>query len=57
MCDGVLFVERANELVVRRSAKPVIGGAIVKARVISPIMCRILDPKPGELSMARLTSR
>ena len=56
--DGVLFVERANELAVRRLAKPVTGGAIVKARVNSPKnWCRTLDPKPGELFMARLKFR
>ncbi len=36
--DGVLFVERANELAVRRLVKGVIPGAIVKARVNNPLV-------------------
>ena len=36
--DGVLFVERANELAVRRLVKGVIPEAIVKARVNNPIV-------------------
>ena len=35
--DGVLFVERANELAVRRLVKGFIPEAIVKARVNNPI--------------------
>ena len=54
MGDGVLFVERANELAVWRKAKGVTPGAVVKARVNSPIECHALDPKPSELTMSRL---
>ena len=35
--DRVLFVERTNELAVWSKAKGVIPGAVVKARVNSPI--------------------
>ena len=38
--DCVLFVERANELVVRRLVKGVIPAAIVKARVNNPFVSR-----------------
>ena len=54
MCDGVLFVERANELAVWRLIKGVIPEVIVKARMNNPIMCHALDPKPSEPPMARL---
>ena len=50
----MLFVERANELVVWCKAKGLIPGAEVKARVNSPIKYHALDPKPGELTMSRL---
>ena len=54
MRDGVLFVERANELAVWRLIKGVIPVVIVKARMNNPTLCHALDPKPSEPSMARL---
>ena len=35
--DGVLFVERTNELAVWCEVKGVLPGAVVKARMNSPI--------------------
>ena len=43
--DGVLFVERANELAVRRLVKGVIPGAIVKARVNNPYIVSCTRPE------------
>ena len=36
--------------------KGVIPGAVVKASLNRAILCHALDPKPGELPMARLKS-
>lgn len=49
----MLFAERANELVVAGMVKAVEAGAVVKARVNARLSAA-LDPKPSELSMARL---
>jgi hypothetical protein len=54
MGDCVLFVERANELAVRRLVKTFLVEATVKARVNNPNLCRALDPKLSELPMVRL---
>ena len=52
--DGVLFVERANELVLCCLAKPLRGGALVKASLKGRTTSHGLDPKPGELFMSRV---
>ena len=52
--DGVLFVERANELVLYGRISYFRSGSIVKARLNRRIMSYGLDPKPGELFMNRV---
>ena len=54
MCDVVLFVERSSELrcVARLSTKRC--GAEGKPSLNRANKLRIVDPKPGDLSMARL---
>ena len=54
MCDEVLFVERSGELMypasLRYSVPEAKGNRVLKARE----ELDALDPKPGDLSMARL---
>ena len=52
--DCVLFVERANELVVCGKVKGVTAEAEAKASLNRAIESQGLDPKPGELTMGRL---
>ncbi len=52
--DGVLFVERANELAVCGKVNPVIGGSRSESESSPANQSHALDPKPGELSMSRL---
>ena len=54
MLNGVLFAERANEFVVCGEVKALKAGAVVKASMNSANESHALDPKPGELAMARL---
>ena len=54
LSDGVLFVERTNEFVVRGKVKGVLPGAEGKPSLNRAIESRIQDPKPGELPMGRL---
>ena len=52
--DGVLFVERTNELAVHGKVKGVIPAAVAKASLNRAIKSCALDPKPCELTMSRL---
>ena len=54
MCDIVLFVERSSELryVARLSTRRY--GAEEKSSLNRALELCIVDPKPGDLSMARL---
>ena len=54
--DSVLFVERANELVLYGLYKELCSGYIVKASVNSANISYGLDPKPGELHMGRVNA-
>ena len=55
--DSVLFVERANELVLCGLYKELCSGYTVKASVNSANISYGLDPKPGELHMGRVNPR
>ena len=52
--DGVLFVERANELVLYGWISYFRSGSAVKARLNRRTSSYGLDPKPGELFMNRV---
>ena len=54
--DGVLFAERANESKYIASSNPVSGEGTAKASVKSAFMLCVWDPKPSELTMARVNS-
>ena len=56
-CDRVLFVERSSELMYIAWLRHDRAGAVVKARVKCPNLWYALDPKPGDLTMARLKRR
>ena len=53
---GVLFAERANELVLYGLHKPFYGICIVKARLNRRLWSYGLNPKPGELHMSRVNT-
>ena len=54
--DGVLFVERSNELILFGKPK-LFGGGAVKASLNRATKSTELDPKPGDLTMGRLKRR
>ena len=53
-CDGVLFVERAGELWSAARLRDENSGAVAKASLNRAIELLAVDPKPGELPMARV---
>ena len=57
MSDGLLFVERANELVVCGKAKGVYTRSRSESESEQGVQSQALDPKLGELTMARLKVR
>ncbi len=52
--DGVLFVERADELWLVARLKELIPVAAAKASLNRASKLSAVDPKPGDLSMARV---
>ena len=54
MCDRVLFVERSGELMYVASLRYWSTGGAARASLNRAIELRVLDPKPGDLSMSRL---
>ena len=57
MSDGVLFVERANELVVCGKAKGVYTRSRSESESEQGVQFVGLDPKPSDLAMGRLKVR
>ena len=54
MCDGVLFVERVQRVIVCSKVKYLRYGAEVKPSLNRANKLHVVDPKPGDLSMDRL---
>ncbi len=52
--DGVLFVERAGELWLAARLRELLPGAAAKASLKRAIELSAVDPKPGDLPMARV---
>ena len=57
MCDRVLFVERSGELMYVARLSNWSCGAVARASLNRASKLRVLDPKPGDLSMSRLKLR
>ena len=57
MCDRVLFVERSGELMYVARLRYWSTGAVARASLNRANELRVLDPKPGDLSMSRLKLR
>ena len=56
-CDGVLFVERAGELWLAARLRDLNPVAVAKASLNRRIKLPAVDPKPGDLPMARVKLR
>ncbi len=54
MGDGVLFVERAGELTYAARLSIARCGAVGKPSLKRALKLHAIDPKPGDLSMARV---
>ena len=54
MCDVVLFVERSSELRYLARLSTIRYGAEEKSSLNRASESNVVDPKPGDLSMARL---
>ena len=48
------FCRTVRRVIVRSEVKHLRCGAAGKPRVKSPMKLRVIDPKPGDLSMSRL---